>query len=111
MKIDPTPGQVMWYRPGDEDTIGAAGETLTALVAKVLPDGRVNLLVVDENGHVKSRLNVPLRQEDDKPPKDGKSYCEWMPHQVGQAKKHAETSPPAPPPVAPPDPPPFRKKS
>lgn len=93
MKIDPTPGRVVWYRPGDEDTVGAAGEILAALVAKVLPEGRVNLLVVDEVGRSHSRQNVILRQEEDEPPKDNKSYCEWMPYQISQAKKHAEPEP------------------
>lgn len=91
MRIEPTPGRSVWYRPGDEDTIlSTEGQPLAATVAAVLPGGKVNLSVLDYNGRVNSRCGVTLVQEGEDPPANGKSYCEWMPYQIGQAKKHAE---------------------
>lgn len=88
--IEPTTGRVVWYRPNDPDAkiLGACGQPLAAHVAYVHNARLVNLMVIDPNGHPHSRTSVTLLQEDDIS-MVGASFCEWMPYQVGQAKKNA----------------------
>lgn len=62
-------------------------QPFSASVAYVWSDRLVNLTVSDHDGNTQSRTSVPLVQEGDVPPAGGR-YCEWMPYQVGQAKKH-----------------------
>jgi hypothetical protein len=56
----------------------------------------VNLVVFDKNGNPRGEKPVTLVQEGDYPPPapdhppPGRPYAQWMPYQVGQAKKHAE---------------------
>jgi hypothetical protein len=92
--IKPTPGRVVWYWPSDQDpTPIFKGEALAAHVARVISDREVNLLVIRADGITYGRHNVRLIQEGDARPKEG-GFAEWMPYQVGQAKKH-ETAAPA----------------
>lgn len=93
MAIEPTVGRIVWYRPGHEDVIEVVdGEPLAADVCRVWPDGRVTLCVKDAKGAVHSRERVQLVQDGEEPP--ARSYCEWMPYQIGQAKNHAEPQTP-----------------
>lgn len=91
--IKPTVGRVVWYRPSEEDLVSMTtfhdvpAQPLAAIVAYVWNDRLVNLTVSDHNGATQQRTSVPLVQEGDTPFAGGR-YCEWMPYQVGQAKKH-----------------------
>ncbi len=86
--IKPTPGRVVWYRPGPGDVANhSIGEALAAIVCHVWSDRMVNLCVFDANGNPQPRTSVVLLQDDDQPPTG--SYCQWMPYQVGQAARHA----------------------
>lgn len=88
--IEPSIGRVVWYQPNETDALrmNAAGQPLAALVAYVHSSRMVNLMVIDPNGHTHPRTSVTLMQEgDDKPV--GASFAEWMPYQMGQAKKNA----------------------
>lgn len=85
--IKPTIGRVVWFHPEKDEQIHQ-GETQAATVAKVLNDNLVNLAVVDERGIGYPVLEVELWHGEGKRPKG--AYCEWMPYQIGQAKRHAE---------------------
>lgn len=86
--IKPTPGRVVWYWPGPQDpTPIFKGEALAASVARVINEREVNLTVSRADGITYGRHSVRLLQEGDKRPAEG-PFCEWMPYQVGQAKKH-----------------------
>lgn len=92
MVITPTIGRVVWYTPAAHPAPEGAdygGQPFGALVTYVHGDRLVNLAVFDHNGVAQSRTAVPLVQEGDDKPGDGRCYCEWMPYQIGQAKKHA----------------------
>lgn len=88
--IEPTNGRVVWYQPNDHDAgvLGAHGQPLAAHISYVHNARMVNLMVIDPNGHPHSRTSVTLLQEGDSP-MVGASFCEWMPYQIGQAKKNA----------------------
>lgn len=88
--IKPTVGRVLWYRPNSIDAMAgvASGleQPLAAICVHVWNDAMVNLVVFDSNGAVFSRTSVPLLQDDDKAGED-QAVAEWIPFQVGQAKK------------------------
>jgi hypothetical protein len=87
--ITPTVGRVVWFHPGRFDDLTAPeGQPLAAIVARVWGDRMVNLSVCDKDGEWHRRTSVPLRQPEDEADQNGNSYCEWMPYQIGQAKKH-----------------------
>jgi hypothetical protein len=90
MIISPTVGRVVWYTPVDNAPEGVdhKGQPFAAIVTYVWSDRLVNLAVFDHSGFAQSRTSVQLVQEGDAKP-DGVPYCEWMPYQLGQAKKHA----------------------
>lgn len=87
--IKPTVGRVVWYTPVDNapEGVNHKGQPFAAIVTYVFHDRMVNLAVFDHNGVAQSRTSVPLVQEGEQPP-NGSPYCEWMPYQIGQAKKH-----------------------
>lgn len=93
--ITPTVGRKVWYRPTEYDKSGPGGmqaygaQPCDATVVFVHGDRMVNLLVVDHNGNTHKRTSVTLMQDGDPQPQS--AYAEWMPYQVGQAKK-AETA-------------------
>jgi hypothetical protein len=92
MIISPTVGRVVWYTPVDNDeperVVDHGDQPFAAIVTYVHNDRMVNLAVFGHNGVAQPRTSVQLVQEgDDKP--SGTPYCEWMPYQLGQAKKHA----------------------
>lgn len=83
--INPTVGRVVWYYPVGSNP--AVGQPHAALVAHVWSDTCVNLVVFNANGKPYNVTSALLYQEGN--PKPDSGYCEWMPYQVGQAKKHA----------------------
>lgn len=108
--IKPTIGRKVWYWPSDYDRhIGLktparydhsvieaydGSQPCDATIVYVHSDRMVNLQVIDHNGHPHIRTSIELFQEGEERPAS-RSYAEWMPYQVGQAKKHAEPAPPA----------------
>lgn len=95
--IKPTVGRKVWYRPSADDIAGTTGmevngkEPLDATVVAVWGDRLVNLAIFDIYAKVHERRSVTLVQEGDDVPEGGR-YAEWMPYQVGQAKKAEQPS-------------------
>lgn len=98
MKIIPTVGRVVLFTPSVDE--GHPGITTTrnpenqqpcaAIVVFVHGAGDVvNLAIFDHNGVAHARTSVPLIQEGEPKRSDG-FYCEWMPYQLGQAKRESE---------------------
>lgn len=81
--ITPTVGRVVLFYPKAE-----MDQPYAATVAHVWSDRCVNLGYLDSNGNSGGATSVPLIQEGDTKPDS--FYCEWMPYQVGQAKKHEQ---------------------
>ena len=85
--ITPTVGRVVLYTPPylheGED------EKHAAQIAKVLPNGTLNLGILSANGNHYARQGVPLIQDGEIKP-DGGNYAEWMTYQKGQAAKTEE---------------------
>jgi len=99
--IKPTVGRKVWYRPSEYDRTGIGamntvhGQPLDATIVAVWGDRMVNALVYDIMGKSFIKTSVTLMQGDtedriprDKDGKDVGGYVEWMPYQIGQAKKH-----------------------
>jgi hypothetical protein len=87
--ISPTPGRVVWYTPTASEGLARIGDApLAAIVTGVWSDTCVNLAVFDANGNSHSRTSVLLLQEGNPRPGGG-YFAEWMPYQIGQAKKNA----------------------
>lgn len=61
-------------------------QPLDATVVYVWNDRMVNLHILDHYGNPFIATSVKLLQEGDTPPQFG-FYAEWMPYQLGQAKK------------------------
>jgi hypothetical protein len=66
---------------------------LDATIVDVHGDRMVNLVIFDSYGKQFNKTSVTLIQEGDAIPLGAESkpvggYCEWMPYQNGQAKKH-----------------------
>jgi hypothetical protein len=76
--IEPTNGRIVWYR-------NSGGQPWAAIVVHVWHTRLVNLAVFTPNGSNIQRTKVRLVQDGDVPPNG--PYCEWMPHQNGQAAK------------------------
>lgn len=91
--IKPTVGRKVWYRPSEHDAklgmvVSTSGnQPLDATVVYVHSDTCINLAILDHNGNPHARTSVILMQ-DDMGISPGASYAEWMPYQVGQAKKN-----------------------
>jgi hypothetical protein len=88
--IKPSVGRIVWWRQLD----GVHDEQpFAAMVTYVHSDRLVNLVVFDHFGIARPKASVQLVQEGDAQPAVG-GYAEWMPYQIGQAKKHepAETA-------------------
>lgn len=83
--IVPTIGRVVWYWEGGPH--GPDNQARAALVAYVWTDRMVNLAVFDPNGIPYNRTSVRLLQEGEAID-PGEEYAEWMPYQIGQAKKN-----------------------
>lgn len=67
----------MWYRPHDETLSQYDDEPLSAIVAGIRGDGRINLSVIDANGRHHERAAVPFVPEGD--PRPVVSFAEWTP--------------------------------
>lgn len=80
--IKPTIGRVLWFY--DENHVDG-DQPKTALVCHVWSDTCVNLATFDANGIAGSRTSVLLYQGEGQRP--SAMFAEWMPYQVGQAKK------------------------
>jgi len=82
--IKPTVGRVVWYWPKNHGS-----QPHAAIVAHVWSDTCVNLAIFDSNGVPVANppTSVLLLQEGNERPTGG-NFCEWMPYQIGQAKKH-----------------------
>jgi len=84
--ITPTPGRIMWYWPVKDQR---SDQPWAAIVTTVWDDNMVNLCAFTPNGVPTATMSVPIVQ-DGSPYSIGDSpYCEWMPYQIGQAKKNA----------------------
>jgi hypothetical protein len=89
--IKPTVGRKVWYRPSQFDQSGEgmmvtnSDQPLDATIVAVASDEIINLVVFDAVGKQFVRLSTPLMQEGAGSTAGG--YAEWMPYQVGQAKK------------------------
>lgn len=87
--IVPSIGRVMWYWPVKEER---GDQPLVALVTYVHDDNIVNLAVFSSDGNVGGgRGSVPIVQDGSPYIAGDSPYVEWMPYQVGQAKKHEGT--------------------
>lgn len=85
--IKPTVGRVMWFRYAGlnkEET-----QPCAAIVSHVNLNDTVNVAVFDVGGVHYNEVNVPVHQEGDEIPNF--NYVEWMPYQIGQAKKESAT--------------------
>ncbi len=87
--IKPTNGRVVLFTPSNhlDDGFVYHGQPLAATVTHVWHDRMVNLVVHDANGVSWPKTSVTLLQDQDQTPAYG-YFAEWMPYQVGQAKKH-----------------------
>jgi hypothetical protein len=81
--IKPTVGRVVWYYPNGHQE---GAEPLSAQVAKVWSDTCVNIGYLLESGSPANATSVLLYQGEG--PRPTTPFCEWMPYQIGQAKKH-----------------------
>lgn len=90
--IKPTIGRVVWFTPAASISRTFRiddKQPCAALITYVWSDRLVNLVVFDHAGSPHSCTSVTLLQaEDEVPVVLGGNYCEWMPYQIGQAKKH-----------------------
>jgi hypothetical protein len=79
--IMPEVGRVLWYRREPTDT-----QPFQATICYVWGDRRINVAGFDAGGNPYKAGWIILRQEGD--PQPPYPYAEWMPYQIGQAKKH-----------------------
>lgn len=90
--IKPTIGRVVWFTPVPNENIMMVrgDQKMAAIVTYVWSDGVVNLSVMDHDGVSWPHTSVLLVQDGEPKPDSGR-YCEWMPYQLGQAKKEQAT--------------------
>lgn len=93
--LHPTVGRKVWFRPCPEQITGHGitafnGQPLDATIICVWTDTCVNLQVTDHGGksHFISSCQLAYPGMDLSQLRYG--YAEWMPYQIGQAKKEAE---------------------
>lgn len=86
--IAPTVGRIVWFTPTNDDAYVEVhgNQPFAAIVTYVHDDRMVNLTAFDHAGNAKPHTSVVLVQDGDPKPDD--RYAEWMPYQIGQAKKH-----------------------
>lgn len=89
MMIIPTVGRVVWYYPPNYLPGDKQPQPLAAIVTCVHSNTCVNLAIFNTDGSPYDcpPTSIPLLPEDTARP-DGGHFCEWMPYQIGQAKKH-----------------------
>jgi hypothetical protein len=98
--IKPTVGRIVWYHPTNKENLevllsdmtvnGQQNGPLAAMVLAVHSDTQVNLMVYSAYGQSRFVDRAYLWQGDGGRPV-GVSYAEWMPYQIGQAKKETES--------------------
>lgn len=97
MRIEPTIGRIVWYWPQRTENGNLAegvvvyteNQPFVATICHVDEGGQtINIAGFDHAGQPFASRAVELVQQGDAVPGRGR-YCEWMPYQVGQAKKHA----------------------
>jgi len=81
--IKPTIGRIVWYW-----AIHGQDQPYAAIVTYVHSDELVNLAFFYESGVCTTSAKVTLYQGEGLKPKF--PFCEWMPYQIGQAKKYEE---------------------
>ena len=89
--ITPTIGRIVWFWENVETRDLEHAQPEAAVVTYVHSDRCVNLTVFDHNGFPRSVTSVELRQPGDQTFPQG-FFCEWMPYQIGQARKHTAES-------------------
>jgi len=85
--ITPTVGRIVWYWPRVNDGDPRSEQPFAAIVAYVFDDRTISIAAFDHVGTVEAHNGIQLAQEGDPVPTHG-DYAEWMPYQLGQAKKH-----------------------
>ena len=91
--ITPTVGRIVWYHPGQVKPAGFISDRAApcaAIVTYVHHDRMINLVAFDQNGGMHPRNSVQMYQENDPTTDEPVEYAEWMPYQLGQAKKHED---------------------
>lgn len=88
--IKPTVGRVMWYWPVKEQR---GEQPCASMVTYVHGDNMVNLVAFAPNGAPFPATSVPIVQEGSPFTAGHSPYAEWMPYQVGQAKRHEGETP------------------
>lgn len=83
--IKPSIGRIMWYWPEKEHR---EDQPWAAIVTYVRGDNMVNLAVWNSDSHGQPKHSVPVVQEGSPYTAGDSPYVEWMPYQIGQAKKH-----------------------
>lgn len=91
MKIVPTNGRVILFKPDllDREIAWDGRQLLAATVCHVHSEHMVNLSVIDANGLRHQRTSVGIVQDESPHVAGNGAHAEWMPYQVGQAKKNA----------------------
>jgi len=83
--ITPTIGRVMWYWP----VAGRRGaQPYASIVTYVHNDHMVNLVAFTTDGSPFPVQSIAIIQDGSPYTADDLPYAEWMPYQIGQAKKH-----------------------
>ncbi len=83
--IMPTIGRIMWYWPMKENR---SKQPWAAIVTHVYGDNMVNLVAFSPYGAPYPVHSVPIVQDSSPHIAGDSHYAEWMPYQIGQAKKH-----------------------
>ena len=81
--IAPSIGRVVWVR--NRAGVSEAHQPEAGFIVHVHADGLINVGGFNQIGTPFAATSIPLRQDDDAPPKG--CYAEWMPYQIGQAAK------------------------
>jgi len=87
--IEPTIGRIVWFWKWGRSWNAPNAQPEAAIVTYVNNSRSVNLTVFNEHGHPRGMTGVELCQPNDSRPASG-GFCEWMPYQIGQAKKHGD---------------------
>lgn len=86
--IKPTVGRNVWFRMRNFNT-GDGQQPMHANIAYVHSDTRINIGYLTPMGTSGSQTSVLLWDGQGDPPME--DYCEWMPYQVGQAKRETNS--------------------
>lgn len=90
--IKPTIGRVVWFYRAGLQQKSEGIQPMSAQIAYVHTDSMINIGYFDHNGMACAYTSVPLVQDGEAPPEGSFPFCEWMPYQIGQAKKETPAS-------------------